>query len=395
MNKSDTFCIAPWVMMHLMPNGDIYPCCVANRIQPLGNLSNNTFEEVFNSRQTKKLRYDLMNGRKNRMCRECYEREKIYNESHRTWENERWQHKIDVVDTTKSDGYLPEFSLSYVDFRFSNKCNMKCVMCGYDNSSAWKQDSIEIFSLSPNEKAVVKPDISTDKFIEQFDSIIPSLEEIAFAGGEPLIMDEHYMMLDRLIEEGKTWVRLRYNTNLSILNYKGRSIVDLWEKFDTVIVAASLDGIGERGEYIRKGLNYNKFIDNILCIKNDCKHVQLEIHCAVQLLNIYHIPEMHRELYDLGIVTDSFDIHFTPLVSPTYLRYELINETMYVKLTSMYAEYYEFLSKTGMDQLDTMHTIISGYKYIDKKTEFIEFITSLDKVRNTDYLNVCPELKDL
>ena len=56
-----------------------------------------------------------------------------------------------------------------------------------------------------------------------------------------MITDKHYDILDHLIAENKTNALLQYNTNLSNLNYKKKSIIDYWKQFKLVQVRASLD----------------------------------------------------------------------------------------------------------------------------------------------------------
>ena len=77
-----------------------------------------------------------------------------------------------------------------------------------------------------------------------------------------MLMDEHYKMLELLIEKNLTHVRLIYNTNFSELTYKKRDVLTMWKQFDSVSVGASLDGMGARGEYMRKGTVWNDIEDN-------------------------------------------------------------------------------------------------------------------------------------
>src|ERR1051325_9408309 len=106
-----------------------------------------------------------------------------------------------------------------------------------------------------------------EKFWESYERLLPHVGRMHFAGGEPLVMDEHYRVLDYLISIGKTDVTLSYNTNFSMLRYKKYNIVELWNKFKRVEVWASLDGMGEQGDYHRKGQRRHKIEENIRTVQ--------------------------------------------------------------------------------------------------------------------------------
>ena len=111
---------------------------------------------------------------------------------------------------------------------------------------------------------------ANDNLFDPFKSYLKDIEDFYFAGGEPLITDKHYDILDHLIAENKTNALLQYNTNLSNLNYKKKSIIDYWKQFKLVQVRASLDHYGDRAEYIREGTDWNLIIENLKKVKKEC-----------------------------------------------------------------------------------------------------------------------------
>ena len=68
-------------------------------------------------------------------------------------------------------------------------------------------------------------------FWEDIEKHIDSVQEIHFAGGEPVLMEEHWRLLDILLEKGLTNVKLKYSTNATVLTYKKRNILDVWKQF--------------------------------------------------------------------------------------------------------------------------------------------------------------------
>ena len=109
---------------------------------------------------------------------------------------------------------------------------------------------------------------SNDSLYNQFKKPhFKNIKVFYFAGGEPLMTDKHYEILEHLIETGNTKVTLEYNSNVSRLKYKNKSIIDLWNKFENVTVSASLDSWGSRAEYIREGTDWDKVESNLQTIK--------------------------------------------------------------------------------------------------------------------------------
>ena len=113
---------------------------------------------------------------------------------------------------------------------------------------------------------------------------ILTVEEACWAGGEPIITEEHYKILDFWIENDID-VRLRYTTNFSNLYFKKKSILEYWNSFKDVRIAASLDAMGARGELIRAGTNWNRIEKNRISMIEECPDVYFEITPTVSIMN--------------------------------------------------------------------------------------------------------------
>ena len=209
----------PWTHLHTWPDGRVLTCCMSNSDDIMGNLKEITLEQAWNSPQQKQLRKDLINGKANKICTRCYEQERHSINTTRTWSNEKLNHHWDVVESTKEDGTVDKVNLPYIDFRFSNLCNFKCRTCGPDLSSSWYEDQTKLFS-KPEHSKIIRPYKDEKRFWEVVEPYVDGLEEVYFAGGEPLIMEEHYRILKRLVEKKMFHVRLKYNTNFSQVIYK-------------------------------------------------------------------------------------------------------------------------------------------------------------------------------
>lgn len=305
--ESENFCMMPWVHMHAYPDGRVYPCCIADYWHPIGNLRDNTMEEVWNGEQYRELRRNMMNKQPSKQCTKCYEQEKNGFFSMRYESNRTYGHHIGLVDNTDETGYNPDFHLKYWDIRFSNLCNFRCRTCGPMFSSQWFQDHKKMYGKVPdalgrNLNVIEYAGGSEDSILAQMEQHIPTLEQVYFAGGEPLIMKEHYYLLEKLIEYGKTDITLQYNTNFSELRYKDKHVFDYWKHFENVSVGASLDGSGARAELIRKGQDWQQTVENRERMMREVPHVDFYVSSTVSSLNVLHVMDFHREWSDLGLV---------------------------------------------------------------------------------------------
>jgi sulfatase maturation enzyme AslB (radical SAM superfamily) len=117
---------------------------------------------------------------------------------------------------------------------------------------SWYTEEEELYGKRNYPKIMFAGRTETDMW-EQLQPHIPYLEQIYFAGGEPLMMEEHYRILKELVKREMFDVKLIYNTNFSRLTLKDDNVLDYWKLFNNVSIGASLDGMGPRAEYIRKG----------------------------------------------------------------------------------------------------------------------------------------------
>ena len=330
LNNSKTFCMMPWVHMHGFADGRVYPCCFGDYHMPMGNLRDNTMEEVWNNDEYKKLRKNMLNEKPSAVCKKCYEQEGNGIFSLRNSINQSHGKYVNEVELTHDDGKHPEFKLRYWDVRFSNLCNFSCRSCGPVFSSNWYKEHVKMFGRKPEvdgkELSVVEyAGRSKYDIWEQMQPHIPYLDQIYFAGGEPLIMEEHYMLLEKLIELGKTDINLQYNTNFSEMSFKNKDVIEMWKHFSNVSVGASLDGMWERGEMMRKGQNWKQVIDNRKRMIAEVPHVDFYISSTVSAMNVLHVLDFHRDWAEQGLIEPKdFDVNV--LYSPDWYRIDILPE---------------------------------------------------------------------
>lgn len=140
----ETFCMMPWVHLHVTQTGFVTPCCQApwDQKTAFGSVNEAPIEEIWNGREIRRFRKNMLKGKPDERCKVCYQKEKNGFQSLRNVTNTDYAHKVNLVNTTQKDGSLPGVKPVYIDIRFSNVCNFKCRICGPWSSSQWHNDAV-------------------------------------------------------------------------------------------------------------------------------------------------------------------------------------------------------------------------------------------------------------
>lgn len=405
LTQSNTFCMLPWVHMHAFPDGRAYPCCLSEYRHPVGDLRKHTMKEIWNQNAYRTMRKNMLEDQPCKECTKCYEQEKHGAFSMRNDSNRNYGHLINEIEQTQLDGYHPEFKIRYWDVRFSNLCNFSCRSCGPIFSSNWYNDHVKLYNRKPDvlgrEMARVEYTAGDeDAMLEQMLPHIPYLEQVYFAGGEPLIMKEHYFMLEKLIELGKTDIRIQYNTNFSELRYKDKHVFDYWRHFKNVSIGASLDASGTRAELLRKGTNWKQAVENRKRMIDEVPHVDFYVSSTVSIMNVLHVLDFHREWVELGLI-EAKDWNVNICQSPEWYRIDVLPEKF--KNEVVIPAYEKHVA--WLEPLDNLNRATTGYKSLinlmkssdasDKWVLFCNQTSKLDSVRGENFWEVFPELSKL
>jgi radical SAM protein with 4Fe4S-binding SPASM domain len=405
LTNSKSFCMLPWVHQHAYPDGRVYPCCFAEYFHPVGNLKNNTMREVWNQEGYKEIRRLMLEDKPVKQCTKCYEQEANGFFSMRYDANRSYGHNISDVDKTQPDGSHPEFKIRYWDVRFSNLCNFRCRTCGPVFSSNWYNDHVKLYNRVPDVNNVPLARIEyaagdEDSMIRQMEEHIPYLEQVYFAGGEPLIMKEHYYLLEKLIEAGRTDVCIQYNTNFSELAFKDKHVFEYWKHFRTVGVGASLDASGTRAELMRKGTEWKQTVANREKMLAEVPHVDFYIAATISNMNVLHVLDFHKEWVDLGFIKPK-DFNVNVCQSPDWYRIDTLPQHFKESVVKpAYEKHLEWL-----EPLDTLKRATTGFRsainllMADDKSHlwprFKQEIQKLDELRSENFWQTFPELASL
>ena len=380
--NSKNFCILPFVHSHVSTTGNSHPCCL-NFDVTFGNVKELGIANVYSKNNTALInfRQDMLDNGLPESCKKCSRPESYGDISHRITSNQTFGHVLNDIDdlVNNEDIFL-------WDVRFSNLCNLKCRMCSRGSST-------RIAEEEGVEDVLVKPFNEYEEFFDFFIKNIDHVTEFYFCGGEPLMMEEHYKVLDLLIEHKKFDVALRYNSNLTVLKLKDKDIVNYWRQFKNVKVSASIDAGWEQLSYIRHGADWDIVLKNLSNIRHNLSHVNLIVGATVNIFNAFHVFKMYNYLLDQDLLEPD-GMYFIPVFGNTSLS--CLPLDMKKKVNDYWLA--ELAKVTKQNVIDSGMALLKEMNSLDKNhmlPKFIEDVKELDRKRKESFIQVFPELKEL
>ena len=176
-------------------------------------------------------------------------------------------------------------------------------------------------------------------------------------------------------------------------------VLELWNKFDSVSIGASLDAEGPRAELMRKGTKWEQTLANRKRMLEVCPQVDFYLSSTVGLINALHIPDFHKNWTEQGLIKAQ-DFNFNLLQWPSWQRMDMLPIEYKKRIEEKYLKHIDWLK--GQDHLTrATKGFESGIKWMyDKDTsrhlpEFFELTRKYDAVREETTTEVFPELKEL
>ena len=355
MLRPENLCMAPWTHTYLSPQTERRMCCASrepaqNFEQYIDTQSGSgrylpvSLAQHWNSEHMRSVRRRMMAGERLPECEVC--NNKLLNtDVYRDYFNHLFSHKYEeCMAVTDETGYTSAQPVSW-DYRFSNLCNFKCRTCGDMLSSAWEteQRQHDMIDWTNPKNNWMRPAVRTaiskfqDNQIEQeFAQAVEEhrVEEIYWVGGEPLMYEQHWRYMRRIIELGDgPRVYARYNTNLSRVEYRGCDLYrDILARIRDWQICASLDGTGTTGEYIRTGLNYDQWRENFargVDLSKTRRNMRIDFTLTLPgLFEVGRIQALARE-FDVDILAKVI-FSFTPdiVMSPLALPRQLLDRVV-------------------------------------------------------------------
>jgi MoaA/NifB/PqqE/SkfB family radical SAM enzyme len=295
------FCVLPWISLETSPIGTVRPCCLAEEeiVDDTGNkfdLNTASFVAIQNSGYMQNLRQDFLDQKQPQTCRKCWREERSGRTSKRMHTLDRLKHML--PDQAWTADAKP---LMFLDLKLGNICNLKCRICGSWSSSTFAAEELDQLRGNEQKKASYHYQMlrqgawprENPLFWSEIDQVVDQIRYIEFTGGEPFMIQEHFNMLQGLIDRGiANQIEIHYNTNGTQWPEQGEAI---WQHFKTVEIAFSIDDVGQRFEYQRSNAVWADVEENIARFKQlraRNVNIQLQVCTTVNVFNVLYLEDV-------------------------------------------------------------------------------------------------------
>ena len=413
MSKSETFCIKPWIHMATYTSGEALMCCVAR--EEAGNLNKDKIEDIWNNEHYRKARLAMLSGKKVSACQKCYDEEAGGVNSHRIVENYVWMNSenskfqphcgeefIDkLLHRTDDTGYLYASPISF-DFRLGNTCNLQCVMCGPKDSSKWVNFNKQLGQDMSNWDTSKFNWVEDEEFwTKQFFPLLPNIQHLILAGGEPLLLKQHTQLLERIIAEGYAKnIKIRYHTNGTIMSEK---IIKLWEQFKGIDLFISMDCWGKKNSWIRYPDLWDDIWNNLRRVDDTPDNISPRLNCTVNAYNVYYIPDFCDWTVEQNFkkINKLDEGNIFPSIGyvhgPTHLNCKVLPKDAKQIITDKYDNWFNTFTEKWYG-LERVHSIVEFMNSEDKSKHFKQFINytnKVDGIRGTNFQKTFPEFASI
>jgi MoaA/NifB/PqqE/SkfB family radical SAM enzyme len=291
---SNFYCAAPWRGLHINPQGDVKTCCAGDP-NMLGNLNEQTIEQILLSSKMQEIRQSIKQGQPHAYCYNCVEAER-YGRSERDWHN-NVSPEFDpctAIDT--------EHRPTLIDVRWNITCNLSCNYCGDKCSSKWA--GLKGIPFKSGARPYYE---QVCDYLEQHQS---NIREVALVGGEPLLLPENERLLDVIPKD----CIVTLITNMSV-NLEKNKIFEKLACRGKVGWSMSFDNIGSKFEYVRHGGSWPLLVENIYRVKELFAQGHWGgIHAVYNVYNATRLSEFIDWTKYIGV-----DTHWQSLYQPEYL----------------------------------------------------------------------------
>ena len=410
---TDAFCVTPWNHLATTADGYLQFCCfgvweksaVRDELGQKVHLSSSpNLERIWNSPYMREIRQKMLNGETPEVCAHCTTEEKFGVRSSRMNRNHNFRHQIPaMLKGTSPDGHAPR-SISDLDLRFGNLCNLGCRMCNPE-SSRYLIPEWKVFQPHRYSEAQWKDLYKTDWYEKPENwaailSNIENVERIYLTGGEPMLAKAHRWLLKKCVEEGLApRIKLIYNSNGTVID---PVVLDYWKQFKRVHLSLSIDGVGPLNEYIRFPSRWTT-LEKHFGVLDECArkngNLFIEWNVTVQAYNVLRIQEICDYLANQPYQNVAKLPNLKILNTPRYFNIAVLpSDLKNLARTRIRRLRDVFSQQEGtQDILPQLDAIVGR---LDKKdlseffNDFARITRFFDQGRNQNLKNVLPELEE-
>jgi len=427
-------CLAKWkqVSLHLttgLTNSCYHP--PLHQIDP--SLLEKNPSALHNTPYKKQQRKIMMKQERPPECSYCWTMEDNGKLSDRHYRSgEPWAAKD--FDKIFASDWNTDITPSYVEVNFNNACNLACSYCSPQFSTTWQQEMDrhgayptstphnDPAHFTGNRKPIPARESNpyVDAFWAWWPTLYPELEHFRMTGGEPMMDKNTYRVFDYVLANPKPDLHLNVTSNFSVDE-------KLWQKYlgytkqlcqegvlEHFMQYISLDGWGQRAEYMRHGLDFellwsrvHQFLTEVPYRNSVTFIVTMNNLSVTSLQQLFDGILELRKTYSNTYQRVWFD---TPVLrQPTWQSLQILPES--------YVSQLEKLKAHMQDNIETEATRFHGFKdyeiarldrdiawmrngqqldkdYLKKnKADFYRFFSESDRRHGTDFVNTFPEMK--
>ncbi len=422
---SSTFCHFRWsdTVVNLR-DITVRSCCKTKPHDVSLDELNEEGTEIFsNSRYLKKRRQEMIDGLKHSDCSYCWELEdkNIYHTRMRSKSFKSFKEQIakhspnETDDLFEATEILHTKNLDSLEIVLENTCQMKCLYCSPEFSSAWEAE-VQMGRTMPSPAQQNLKSKFKEKFFEYLPEAFDGLKNITLLGGEPLIQPDFYKMLDQIAtlssKSPSPEKKLEINviSNLSVPPLVINRFLDKVEKMNSlvdIILLPSIENTGEQAEYLRFGLNWNYFLDNLEKSFNSGLFPMIRILTTLNLLSVTGLRNLLGTLFELKKRYPKQSLQIIPNIvkGPTHLSPLLLDSSFvfYLQDSIDFLQTHEISDQKNQNEyiqfLEGIRNNLASQQspsYLrNDRIHFCRWIVEMDKKRNTHFLKTYPEYETL
>ncbi len=383
---------------------------------------------LHNTDQKKDDRRRMLAGERPAGCEYCWKIEDMGREavSDRVYKSKIYP--IEALHEARNTPFDQDVNLRTLEIAFDRTCQFACSYCNPAFSTTWvndikrhgpysglvsdgrnhfthTHDSSQLYKITENNPYV-------DAFFEWWESDLHStLQELRITGGEPLMSGHTWKLIDWFKENrGKSRTRLAINSNLGFDQTKLNEFIDAIRPLPHVELYTSMEAVGAQAEYIRDGLDYNQWLNNVHTLLKSNTVKALHVMCTINALCLDSLPRFLDRLLDLKRLYGRDKVNFTlnilrfpsfqsALVFPDTVRNRYraeLAEWLFKNRSNPWLQEHEINhAQRLVDYLDVVKTPHSDAFEMPKLlSDFKNFYAQYDQRRGKDFAATFPELTE-
>jgi len=433
-------CLAKWTQVTLQLQTGHNHSCHHPKTHKINQAEIKRNPSALHNTQYKKIRRkEMLEGKRPKECDYCWNVEDNSDRfSDRVFKSgEYWS--LPHFDEIKALDWREDYNPRYVEVAFSNACNFKCSYCGPAYSTTWMEET-EKFGGYPTsdgfndprgliaEDKVPIPKRDPNPYIDAFwkwwPDLYHDLHTFRITGGEPLLSKDTWKVLDYIIDHEQPNDKLQFavNSNLGAPDVLIDKFIEKIQRIEDehrvgeFIIFTSVDTWGKQAEYIRNGLDFNKFWDNCNKILEKCSRVNLTIMSTYNALSVPNYDKLLYGIYDLKKQYGSDDRYWNSAVflDSSYLRYPA-HQAVQILPDKWADNIFRQTQLTEFMATPNFETRLIGYSDIEvqklkriydwllsrdekdvleQRKNFYRMFSEHDRRRGTNFIETFPELEE-